>query len=365
VKYLVPFFVLLASAVNAAPAVNLKNLSPTGDRAIVTYDHHWVEIDLSLDGGARPIAPPRGCEWTSMRYAPAADTLAMAAFCAGPVWDCAAGSSRLLVRHRNAEAAEVVSSKGGRWSGAYWQADERRIILIETLIKRPDLSGLDDLNRNVGRCGWHDAEFRAIDVGRGLSIGFDILPKGWHPKTVISADHQQLTAVIAAQDGVDDASPAGLAIRSVCVNPATAPAGLRAVCSARGYDVLMSWIDGEWRLGFDGTDELPRHGRVIATPARETVGKEICITSFSESLLGLACKLVISRGDETMQLKAIGGQFGDLALSGDGGVLAAMTAGRSNRNRRFDVWDLETGQHLDLAPLLDAVVHFGEWPPVR
>ena len=64
-------------------------------------------------------------------------------------------------------------------------------------------------------------------------------------------------------------------------------------------------------------------------------------------------------------LKAPGGLFGDLALSGDGRTLTAVYAGRSVRGRRFDVWDLETGAYRSLAPLLDAVAHFGGWPPAR
>ena len=356
---------LLASAVSAAEAVNLYALSPTGDRAIVRYEKYWVEIDLSLDGGARPIAPPEGCEWTSMAYAPAAGDLAMTAFCAGPVRHCAEGASRLMVREPGRPAEEVLSKPGRRWSGAYWHANERRIVLVETLIKPPEVTGLNDLNRSVGRCGWHDAEFAMVDVESRRAIGFDILPRSWRAKTVISADHDQLTAVIAARDGVDDGSPAAEAIAEICENPSSAPSGLRAVCTGGGYDVLMSWFDGEWRLGLYDSDHTRRYGRVFATPQRKTVMKEVCITSYSESLMGIACTLNISRDGEALEVKALGGRFGDLALSGDGGVVAGMLAGRSNRSRRFDVWDLETGEHRSLAPLLDALAHFGTWPPER
>ena len=131
----------------------------------------------------------------------------------------------------------------------------------------------------------------------------------------------------------------------------------------------MSRFDGEWRLGMDGDDQTRRHGRVFATPARETVLREACVTSYSESLMGVACKLDISRADAAeatvKEVKALGGRFGDLALSGDGRVVAGMLAGRSNRARRFDVWDLETGAHRSLTPLLDALAHFGTWPPER
>lgn len=357
-----------SSTVSAAPAINLYSLSPSGDRAIARYDKDWVEIDLRLDGDARFLRPPEGCEWTSMAYAATTGDLAMVAFCAGPVRDCAAGSSRVLIRQPDGPVREVVSKGGGRWSGAYWHANQRRIVLIETLIKPPEVAGLSDLNRSVNRCGWHDATFTMVDVESRRVIGFDILPRGWRAKTIVSADHHQLTAVIAARTGVDDSSPAAQAIRVMCENRATAPAGLRAVCTGGGYDVLMVWLDGEWRLGFEDGDQTRHYGRVFATPQRETVLKEVCITSFSENLMGIACKLNITREGATQQIKALevkalGGRFGDLALSGDGGVVVGVMANRSSRKRRFDVWDLETGEHRSLAPLLDPHAHFSKWPP--
>lgn len=363
--HLAALLTLLASAASAAEAVNLYSLSPSGDRAIVRYEKHWVEIDLSLDGGARPIAPPDGCEWTSMAYAPKAGDLAMVAFCAGPVRNCAEGAARLVLHPPGGPAREVLSKPGGRLSGAYWHANERRIVLIETLIKPPEVRGLNDLNRSVGRCGWRDASLMMVDVESRRAIGFDILPRGWRAKTVISADRDQFTAVIGARSGVGDGSPAARTIEAMCANPSTAPAGLRAVCTGGGYDVLMTWFDGEWRLGMEEGDEMRRHGRIFATPDRETVLRETCVTSYSQNLMGVACTLNISRGGAMLEVKAPGGRFGDLALSGDGGVVAAMMAHRSSRARRFDVWDLETGAHRSLTPLLDALAHFGAWPPER
>lgn len=363
--HLAALLTLLASAAMAAEAVNLYTLSPSGDRAIVRYEKHWVEIDLSLDGGARPITPPAGCEWTSMAYAPKAGDLAMVAFCPGPVRRCAEGASRLVLQSPGGAVREVLAKPGGRWSGAYWHANERRLVLIETLIKPPEIRGLNDLNRSVGRCGWGDAMFTMVDVASRRAIGFDILPHGWRAKTVISADHDQLTAVIGARSGVDDGSAAAQAIKAMCANPSAAPSGLRAVCTGGGYDVLMTWFDGEWRLGMEEGDEMRRHGRIFATPDREAVLREVCVTSFSENLMGVACTLNISRGGAMLEVRAPGGRFGDLALSGDGGVVAAMMAHRSSRARRFDVWDLETGQHRSLTPLLDALAHFGTWPPER
>ncbi len=362
---LAAFLILLACAATAAPAINLYSLSPTGDRAIARYDKTWVEIDLRLDGGARTLEAPEGCEWTSMAYAAVTGDLAMVAFCPGPVRDCAAGASRVLVRPANGPARDVLDKVGRRWSGAYWHANQRRIVLIETRIKPPEVAGLNDLNRSFGRCGWHDAAFAMVDVDSSRAIELDILPRGWRAKTVISADHEQLTAVIAARNGAGDGSPAATAIKSICASQATAPAGLRAVCTGGGYDVLMSWVDGEWRLGLAEDDELRRYGRVFATPERQTMAKEVCVTSFSETLMGIACKLIITRDGAVSQVKALGGRFGDLALSGDGGVVAGVLATRANRKRRFDVWDLATGQHTSLAPLLDPSAHFGAWPPAR
>lgn len=362
---LAALMILLASAVLAAPAINLYSLSPTGDQAIARYGRHWVEIDLHLDGGARALQPPEGCEWTSMAYAASSGDLAMVAFCAGPVRDCVAGSSRVLVRSDEGPVREVLRKDGGRLSGAYWHANQRRIVMIETLIKPPVVAGLNDVGRSVPRCGWHDAAFTMVDVESNRAIDLDILPRGWRAKTVISADHEQLTAVIAARKGVNDGSPAATSIEAICADQSTAPAGLRAVCTGGGYDVLMSWYDGEWRLGLDKDDEMRRHGRVFATPARQTVLREVCITSFSENLMGIACTLNITRDGAASQVKAIGGRFGDLALSGDGGVVVGVMATRASRARRFDLWDLETGEHKSLAPLLEPYTHFSDWPPKR
>ncbi len=360
---LAALLILLAGAVSAAPAINLYSLSPTGDRAVARYDRDWVEVDLRVDGGARALRPPEGCEWTSMAYAAATGDLAMVAFCAGPVRDCAAGSSRVLVRSADGRMREVLRRDGRRWSGAYWHASQRRIVLIETLIKPPEIAGLNDLGKNVSRCGWHDATFAVGDFCSGRASGLDILPPGWRAKSVISADHEQLTAVIAARNGAGDGSPAAASISAICENQSTAPAGLRAVCTGGGYDVLMSWFDGEWRLGLEDGDQLRRYGRVFASPDRRTMAKEVCVTSVSESLIGIACTLNIARNGAASQVKALGGRFGDLALSGDGGVVAGVLATRANRKRRFDVWDLETGEHRSLAPLLDPLAHFGKWPP--
>jgi len=354
----------------AMPVVNLKSLSPDGKKAIVTYDRFWVEIDLKLTGGARPLSPPDKCEWTSMSYSPVSGDLAMLAFCAGPVNECAKGASRLLIRDGSSPAREILRKDGGRWGSAYWHGNQRRVVLIETLIKLPEVAGLNDLNRSVRRCGWRDGTIQIVDVNEGRQISFDILPNVWRPKQIVSAGNHALTAVIAARKGADDGSPAADAIAAACAGLHTAPSGLRTVCTGRGYDVLMTWIDGEWSLGIDDGDggtltHQDFFGRAIATPSRSTIGKEKCKTNLAKGLVGLICKLSMKRGERSFEIAAPEGLFGDLALSGDGGTLAAIYAGPSIRNRRFDVWDLETGAYRSLAPLLDAVKHFGGWPPER
>ena len=365
-KWLAAFLFLLADAATALQIVNLKSLSPDGEQAIVTYDKLWVEIDLSLDGGARPLPPPQQCEWTSMAYAPASGALAMVAFCPGPVRECAEGAARLMIREGAGPAREVLFKEGARWGAAYWHAGQRRLVLIETQIKPPEFAGLDDLNRSVRRCGWRDATIEMADIDRGRLISLDILPGVWRPKQIVSADDEALTAVIGARAGADDGSPAARDIAATCASLQTAPAGLRAVCTGRGYDLLMTWADGEWSLGVEGAKTAKAlHGRAIATPDRAIIGKENCRTSLTKGLVGLACKLVMKRNGETFEIAAPEGLFGDLALSGDGATLAAIYAGRSIRNRRFDIWDLETRERRSLAPLLDAVAHFGAWPPER
>ena len=69
------------------------------------------------------------------------------------------------------------------------------------------------------------------------------------------------------------------------------------------------------------------------------------------------------RDGSVSEVRAMGGRFGDLALSGDGSVVAGVLATRANRKRRFAVWDLETGERTSLAHLLDPFAHFGKWPP--
>ena len=366
----IAFIIMLAAFTGpamAAPAVNLKSLSPDGAMAILTYDKHWVEVDLRLDGGARPILPPDGCTWTSMSYAPDAGDLAMIAYCAKSRRDCTKATSRVFIRQPGASARqEIARMDGGRWSGAYWRANGRRIILLETLVKQPVVMGLNDLNRNVRRCGWEDATLKVVDTESGRLITFDILPSEWRPKTIISANEQFLVAVIAAKPGVNDGSSAAAAIKTLCDDPATIRSRLKAVCKAGGYDLVMTWIDGDWRLGAgDRADQTAFHGRAIATPSGETLVKEKCETRVTSVLHGVACTLTIWRDGEVQRIDAPAGQFGDVSLSGDGMVLAAMWAGRSTRNRRFDIWDLATGERRSLAELLSPVEHYGAWPPVR
>lgn len=358
--------ILIAQTTLAAQIVNLKSLSPDGTRAILTYDKHWVEVDLSLDGGARSLSPPRDCDWTSMAFAPVSGDLAMTAFCAGPVRECASGFSRLWMRQNGGAAREVALIDGARLSAVSWHVDERRLILIKTGIRPPEVSGLSDLNRSVPRCGWQTASLEMVDIDRGLPIRLDIVPDGWRPRQVIAMNDTALIAVIAARRGVENGSSAAEAINDACAGRSDAFNGLSAVCTARGYDLLMSWVDGEWTLGLgEGATDQPLRGRAIATPSQETTATERCETSRNADLVGLACALTVRRGGEVTELTAPGGLFGDIALSGDGRVLAAVHAGRSLSNRRFDVWDLETGDYFSLAPLLDAVGHFGGWPPVR
>ena len=357
---------LIAEGAVAARIVNLKSLSPDGAEAIVTYDKAWVEIDLSLNGGARPLAPPRDCDWTSMAYAPTSGDLAMTAFCPGPVRACVSGSSRLFLRVGDGAPREVLNMPGARLSDLSWHADEKRLVLIETQIKAPEVSGLDDLNRSAPRCGWRDAALRMVDLPRAQAIRFDILPDGWRPRQVIAMNDDALTAVVSARRGATDGSPAAEAINAACAGRSAAFAGLRAVCTARGYDLLLTWMDGEWTLGLgDAPSAAPTRGRALATPSRAVTARERCSTSQNADLVGLTCRLTVARDGDAMEIIAPGGLFGDLALSGDGRVLAAIYASRSIRGRRFDVWDLATGESRSLAPLLDAVRHFGGWPPSR
>ncbi len=358
--------ILICEAAIAAQIINLKSLSPDGKQAILTYEKLWVEVDLSLEGGALPLPAPEGCDWTSMAYAPVSADLAMTAFCPGPVRDCASGVSRLLLREEGGLMREVLTADGVRLSNASWDARERRMILIHTGIKPPEVSRLGDLNRSAPRCGWRQASFQMVDIERGLPIRFDILPAGWRAREVIALSDAALIAVVAARRGAEDGSPAAAAINTACAGKSNAFHGLAAVCTARGYDLLLSWTDGEWRLGMGAAaTDRPLRSRVIATPSLNTIAKERCKTSQTAELVGLACTLSVSRGGETVELAAPGGLFGDLALSGDGRMLAAVYAGRSARGRRFDLWDLETGEYTSLAPLLDPVRHFGVWPPVE
>ena len=355
--------VLIAASVAAAPIVNLKSVSPAGDRAIATYDKYWTEIDLSLDGGVEFLPAPQGCHWTSMSYAPLDGELAMIAFCPMPIESCEQSAALMLRKPPDGPALQVALRQGVRWSGGVWAAEAKRIHLVETRINQPVVMGLNDLNASVQRCGWAAPALKVVDVAAGAVISFDVLPSNWRPKAVISVQGDQVTATIGARTGVDDGSRAARSIAKACENGGAVGGLLRTVCKPSGHDLVMTWSDGEWALGagewVDG-DAFP--GRAIIAPIGNTLAREDCKVLLENGRYQLSCSITVARKGKTIVIDAPSGLFGDVALSGDGRFLVAVAAGRSERNRRFHIWNLDTGDSASLAPLLAPSAHFKGWP---
>lgn len=354
----------IAGAAAAAPIVNLKSLSPTGDRAIVTYDRHWGELTLRDDGEFRALRAPKGCSWSSMSYAATGDALAMTAFCPAPTPSCDESASMLLVSRDGAAPQPVVKRQGARWTGAIWQADRDRVHLIEATVTRPLPMGLNDLSVSVQPCGWTEGAMKVVDVPTGAVIAWDVLPRPWAPRAVIAADDQAIVAVVAAKRGATDGSPASRTIAAVCADPSLGDRALSAVCKPSGYDLVMTWRDGDWIVGAgDWTGQQAFPGRAVVAPLGGAVAREDCQILRQNTTYRLACELTVARAGVETVIQAPKGQFGDIALSGDGATLAAIAAGRSLRNRRFDIWDLNTGEKTSLSHLLLPEQVFKVWPP--
>lgn len=331
----------------AAWRIGLAALSHDGERAIVVYDYEWVEVELAT-GATELLTPPPTCSWTSAAYAPEGRDFALTAHC---VADLACHTVRAGVWLRDARwgLVNVARVFGRRWNDAVWRrgAHGDEVLVRETAISRPLALGLGDLGASED-CAQGDGRFAMITVPDGRVAGFDVAPRGWAVAAPLAAARGGLVALMRATARSNGGTSAEEEIAALCADPPPKAEDARvAVCGEAGLKMHFEWRDGDWLLLDDGA---PGRGRLIVSADMAVSARERCETSLVNGRLKPACVIAVEDGPE---IKAPGGLFGDLRFSGDGRFLASLVAGRGFRIRRFDVYDLETGEARDLSALLD------------
>ena len=221
------------------------------------------------------------------------------------------------------------------------------VLLREATIARPLALGLGDLGASED-CAQGEGRFAVVSLPDGRVAGFDVAPRGWAVSAPLAAADGAIAALMRATARTNGGTSAEMEIAALCADPPSKADDARvAVCGEAGFKMHFEWRDGDWRLLDDGA---PGAGRLIVSPDMNVTGRERCETSLVNGRLKPRCALMVAGGPE---IEAPGGLFGDLEFSGDGRFLASLVAGRGFRIRRFDLFDLETGETRDLSALLE------------
>lgn len=337
------FLCLCAVHVSAAWRVGLSALSQHGDRAVIIYASDWVEVDL-MTGDTFHLQPPIGCAWTSAAYS-RDDELALTAHC-GQERACQEGRASLWLKTERHGLAVLAEADGERWNYAVWWDD--RVVVRRTKVLAPLALGLNDLGARQN-CALGEGVMAVISPRSARVADFDIAPEGWAVARVLAAAGGELIADLrAGAPSPDDASEAAAAVAAICDDPAgdwRAP-----VCGEGGFELSFAWRDGDWAL-LD-TEEAG-WGRLLVSGDMSARARETCIGEHVAGRLQTRCDAAISSATGARAIRAPEGLFGDVALSGDGRIFASLAAGRGLRIRRFDLFNVETGEVTDLSAYLE------------
>ena len=340
---------LSATSASAAWRIGLAALSHDGARAIVVYGNEWVEVDLAT-ARTELLTPPPTCSWTSAAYAPKGGDFALTAHCVADL-ACHTVRAGVWVTSDIAGLANVARVFGKRWNDAVWRVgpggDE--ILLRETPISRPLALGLNDLGASDG-CDHGQGRFATVSLKTARVAGFDIAPRGWAVAAPVAADADRIVAALRATARSNSGTSAETDIAALCAAAPTAEEDWRApVCGEAGFALNFEWRDGDWRL-IDAAED--GKGRLIVSTDLSTRAKEVCEGAQVAGRLKAQCAARIDGPGGTRTITAPEGLFGDIALSGDGRFFASLAAGRGLSIRRFDLFDLRTGEMTDLSALL-------------
>lgn len=352
---------LVAGEAAAAWRIGVAALSDGGARAIMTFDSEWVEVDVET-GATTLLTPPPTCGWTSAAYGPGETGFALTAHC---VADLACHTQRAGVWVSDAQwgLVNVARVFGRRWSNLVWTRDEAgasagAALVRETTIAPPIARGLGDLGardaceQGEGRLALVGlSQGSAEDGGAGRVAVFDIAPRSWSVVAPIAAAGGEIIARMRARRPREATGPAEAEVERICAADPDEAADWRApVCTDAGFELAFAWADGEWRL-LDAASDGP--GRLVVSADLSTRAREMCTGEAVGRHLKARCVVRIEGLAAARRIEAPEGLFGDLVLSGDGAALASLAAGRGFRFRRFDLFDLATGQARDLSHLLD------------
>lgn len=338
-----------ATSASAAWRVGLAALSHDGSHAIVVYGNEWVEVELAT-GGAELLTPPPTCSWTSAAYAPSGGDFALTAHCVADL-ACHTVRAGVWVTDDQWGLANIARVFGKRWNNVVWRDGPRggEILLRETAISRPLARGLNDLGSSDG-CDQGQGRFVVVSLGSGRIAGLDIAPRGWSVAAPLAAGADRIVAELRATARSNGGASAEEEIAALCAAAVTAEDDWRAqVCGEAGYELTFEWGDGDWRLADAREDG---RGRTVVSADLSTRAREICSGEQVAGRLKAQCVARIEGPRGERVLTAPEGLFGDVALSGDGRFFASLVAGRGLAIRRFDLFDLETGEVADHSALL-------------
>lgn len=345
-------FVAAASSAEAAWRIGLEALSDGGARAIMTFDAEWVEVDLAT-GATTLLTPPPTCAWTSAAYGPEGAGFALTAHC---VADLACDTQRAGVWVSDARWGMVNVARvfGRRWSHIVWRRgrDGGEALVRDAAVAAPMALGLGDLGARDS-CEQGEGRMALVDLASGRVAAFDVAPRGWPVVAPLAAAGAEVFARLRARPGADGA-PIGAVIAAICAAGPAADDWRAAVCGEAGFELAFAWRDGEWRLLDEAADGA---GRLLVSGDLSTQAREGCEGEAVGRRVKVRCVVHIfgpAGGARPIgEVVAPEGLFGDLALAGDGAALASLAAGRGFRFRRFDLFDLATGEMRDLSHLLD------------
>jgi hypothetical protein len=339
---------LIASVAIAAPRVSLIALSPSGERAVLTYDQDWVEIRLRRgEADAQALKPPLGCRWTSMAYAPTGDKLAMIAFCPAESGVCRDVQSLLLTAGSDRLRYELVAERmGARWGRIYWRGGGAEVVALEAQMTVPMATNLADLGKTIDECVVAPPQLVSLNMENGRRIRLDLIPKDWRMRRIVAAGPRDMIAEIAIRrDGPPEISAAAQ-LDAIC-----AASPKNNLCRSSNVAVELLWRNGDWR--FASPPDQVRLGRMVASADLSVIGRERCEARWVENQFRPLCVIQFERTvGQDSEVTAPDGMFGDLALSADGRWMLAVATGIGRRLRQFDLFDTETGKRQTFPHLL-------------
>jgi hypothetical protein len=246
----------------------------------------------------------------------------------------------------------ILTGEGIRWNAAFWRRSAKgdEIILRETRVSAPIALRIDELGGGDA-CASAPSTFTTVSVQTARTAKLDYLPRGWAAVDILGAPGKDLVATLRARDTGADLFTAEGQIAEICRTATNRSQDWRArVCGQEGHEIRVRWTGGDWQL-YDGPEATPLR-RFLSSDGSITA-EETCEAEQVGRLLETDCRVTVTGPDGSRIVTAPDGLFDDLLLSADGRWLASLVSGRGFASRRFDLFDLTTGEQRSLTHLLD------------